>query len=145
MHHRRIHFSACSPRRGGQPRPRRGLAVTELAIGLPVLLLVLMGTVEMCTMIRLQQKLKLAAYEGARVGVLPEAETANVLWQCQTLCTQHGVAASAVTTTPANLDALDSDDWYTVEVSAPFAANSLMGAWNFQTFQLRESVSIQKP
>lgn len=124
---------------------RRGQAVTELAVGLPVMLLVLMGTMEVCTMIRLKQKLKTAAYEGARVGILPDAKQDNVRWQCETLCNQHRLNDTTVDLTPANLSSLDSGDWFTVQVSAPFASNSLTGAWTLQSVQLQESVSIQKP
>lgn len=125
--------------------PRLGLAVTELAIGLPVLLVVVMGTMEMCTMIRLKQKLKTVAYEGARVGVLPEAKSSNVAWQCETLCTDQSVHDVTVTTSPSDPTTLMPGDWFEVQVDAPFASNSLTGAWMLSSFDLSESVSLQKP
>lgn len=132
---------ASQPKRRG----RSGLAVTELAVGLPVMVLVFMATMEVCTMIRLKQKLKMAAYEGARVGALPGSATDNVLWQCETLCDQHGLQDATTSLSPSNPASLDSGDWFQVEVSAPYASNSLTGSWTLQDFQLSESVTIQKP
>ncbi|MCC9640759.1 pilus assembly protein [Rhodopirellula sp. JC740] len=124
---------------------RSGIAVTELAVGLPVLLLVMMGTVETCTMIRLQQKLKMVAYEGARVGVLPDAKASNVEWQCEVLSTDQRLNDVITVLDPVNPQALESGDWFTVEVRAPYASNDLMGGWGFGSYELTESVTLQKP
>ncbi len=119
--------------------------MTELAIGLPIVLLVAMGTMELCTMIRLRQKLRMVAYEGARVGVLPAADAANVDWQCNVLCTDQSIVGPTVVMTPCNPTTLNSGDWFEVSVSAPFTSNSLTGAWMVNGFVLNESVSLQKP
>ncbi|TWT98815.1 TadE/TadG family type IV pilus assembly protein [Neorhodopirellula pilleata] len=124
---------------------RAALAVTELAIGLPVVLVVAMGTMEACTMIRLRQKLKIIAYEGARVGVLPEAGIVNVQYQCQLLSQDQSLALVDIATEPADPTTLSSGDWLKVEATAPFNANSLTGTWMSSAFSLTESVSMQKP
>ncbi|WP_144059819.1 TadE family protein [Rhodopirellula sallentina] len=131
-------------KKNGKPA-RGGIAVTELAIGLPIVLLVAMGTMEMCTIIRLRQKLKMIAYEGARVGILPDAGAENVDWQCTTLCTEQSIESASIEMTPADPSSLDSGDWFQVSVAAPFTANSLTGAWMIDAFSLDESVSLQKP
>ena len=46
--------------------PKRGIAAVEFAVIAPVFFLILLGTIETCTMIFLQQSLKIAAYEAAR-------------------------------------------------------------------------------
>lgn len=124
---------------------RKGIAVTELAIGLPVLLLVMMGTVETCTMIRLQQKMKMVAYESARVGVLPDTKAEDVQWQCEMLCTDQRLHSINAVLNPVDPTTLDSGDWFTVEVRAPYASNALMGGWGFGSYNLAESVTLQKP
>jgi hypothetical protein len=124
---------------------RNGIAVTELAVGLPLLLVVMMGTVEACTMIRLQQKMKMVAYEGARVGVLPEAKAENVEWQCETLSADQRLNSIVVVMDPMDPTSLDSGEWFTVEVRAPFSDNALMGGWGFGSYDLSESVTLQKP
>jgi Flp pilus assembly protein TadG len=60
-------------------RQRNGAAVVELAAVLPVFVLLLMGTIETCNMIFLQQSLKIAAYEGARITIVPATDLADVL------------------------------------------------------------------
>ncbi len=52
-------------------RPRDGVAATELAVCMPVIVLVVLATIESCAMIFLQQSLSIAAYEGARVALAP--------------------------------------------------------------------------
>ncbi|WDQ15804.1 TadE/TadG family type IV pilus assembly protein [Rhodopirellula sp. P2] len=128
-----------------KPSHRNGIAVTELAVGLPLLLVVMMGTVEACTMIRLQQKMKMVAYEGARVGLLPEAMADNVEWQCETLSADQRLNDIVVVLDPVDPRTLDSGDWFTVEVRAPFSSNALMGGWGFGNYDLAESVTLQKP
>lgn len=59
-------------------RIRRGAAAVELAVSLPVLVLLLFGTIESCTMIFLQQSLEIAAYESARVAILPKVSASDV-------------------------------------------------------------------
>ena len=87
---------------------RSGIAVTELAVGLPLLLVVMMGTVEACTMI---QRLN----------------------------------SIVVVMDPMDPTSLDSGEWFTVEVRAPFSDNALMGGWGFGSYDLSESVTLQKP
>lgn len=48
---------------------RQGLEVVELAIVLPLMLLLTFGTLELCEGIFLRQKLEVAAHEGARIAI----------------------------------------------------------------------------
>ena len=48
---------------------RSGIATTELAICLPVILVITFGVIETTTAIHLKETATIAAYEGARVGV----------------------------------------------------------------------------
>ena len=52
-------------------KDRLGVAVIELAICLPILVLILVATIEACVMLQLKQNLIVTAYEGARIGILP--------------------------------------------------------------------------
>lgn len=49
-----------------------------MTVCLPVLTLVTLATIESSAMIFLQQSLSIAAYEGARISLVPEAEAAKV-------------------------------------------------------------------
>ena len=136
---------AVHPSLASTGRNRCGLAVTELAVGLPVLLIMLLGTMEICTMIRLRQKLNMIAYETARVGVLPNTKQKEVQYQCQLLCEDQQLNTISLETTPADPRQLRSGEWFTVHLSAPFTDNALMGNWKFNQWNLSESVTLQKP
>jgi Flp pilus assembly protein TadG len=52
---------------------RRGVAATETAIMLPLLVIVVFGSIELANGVFLQQTLSVAAYEGARAATRPGA------------------------------------------------------------------------
>jgi Flp pilus assembly protein TadG len=61
-------------RRALGSKKRSGAAIVELAVVLPVLLLLLMGTIQACAAIHLQQSLDITAYEAAgRTFAIPGA------------------------------------------------------------------------
>lgn len=121
------------------------MAVTELAVGLPLVLIVALGTVETCTMVRLRQKLKIISYEGARVGVLPEAQAMNVSYQCEVLSQDQSIDGVMIEMIPSDPQSLESGDWFEVRTTAAFNQNSLTGIWAGSVFSVSEAVSIQKP
>ena len=61
-----IMFSSIRKRRA---KGRRGAATVEFAICLPVLVILTIGTLDVCSMLFLKESITLAAYEGARRGV----------------------------------------------------------------------------
>ncbi len=52
-------------------RDRSGAAMIELALFLPVFFMITMATVETCRVLYLRQSLTIAAYECARLGIVP--------------------------------------------------------------------------
>ena len=132
-----------SQRRFRNASHRRGAAVVELAICLPVIVILMLATMEACTMLYVQQKLKTTAFEGARVGIIPDAKAENVSYQCQLLLDGGGVSGYSVTLDPADPRTLNQGDYLTVTVSAPFAANSLAGGWLYEDKTLSRSVALQ--
>lgn len=121
---------------------RFGTAVTELAVCLPILVLITLATIESCTMLHLQQRLKTTAFEAARVGIVPGAEPINVQYQCELLMDRHGVLDYSVTMDPADPQSLDQGDYFTVTVNAPCGPNSLVGGWIYANQVLSKSVSL---
>lgn len=138
-------FTAPGFRRRRTSQSRRGLAVAELAVGLPILMLVTMGTIEACTMIRVKQKLNTIAYEGARVGILPDAGADNVQFQCETLATDYGLNNVGITMNPSDPRTLDSGEWFTVDVNVDYSDNSLVGTWMMPAVGITETVALQRP
>jgi Flp pilus assembly protein TadG len=107
-------------------RKRRGVAAVEFAVCLPVIVLLVIGTIEACSMIFLKQTLSVAAYEGARTAIIPGVTTAQVRTACQQVLADRNIQGGQVTISPSNVDALNPGDFVDVSVSAPCSANSVV-------------------
>ena len=121
---------------------RRATAVIELALCLPVLFVLVLATMEACSMLYLQQKLKVTAYEGARVAIVPTAKIENVVHQCETLLDATNVQSYSISLSPSDPTTLNDGDYVTVTVSAPFSENSLAGGWLYTNKILSRSVPL---
>lgn len=121
---------------------RTAAAVIELAICLPLLVLVALATVEACAMLYLKQSLKIAAYEGARVGIVDGATAVNVEAQCDQILSVRNIQQVSVSMTPANPASLNSGQFFAVTVSAPCVPNSLIGGWFYQGRTFSETVEM---
>ncbi len=123
------------------PSGRFGLAVVELALALPLVVLVTFATIEICTALHKQQYLKIVAYEGARVGVTPRAESADVMHKCETLLQARNIVGYTITTMPTDPATLVAGDYYTITIVAPLYSHSL-GAM-FASSTLTERVTLR--
>lgn len=128
---------------GGSLAARRGIAATELAVCMPLLVLIVLATMETCAMMFLQQSLSVAAYEAARVG-LAGAPSSEVQAQCQQILDDREVRGASVVLTPSNVAGATAGTWITVEARAPFSQNSLAGGWLFGGRQLSAKVQMMK-
>jgi Flp pilus assembly protein TadG len=124
--------------------PRHGVAATELAVCMPVIVLIVLATIEACAMIFLQQSLSVAAYEGARVSLAPGAQASNVEAQCQLILDDRDVRGAQINVSPGDIPGAAAGTWINVETSAPFAQNSLVGGWLFGNRTLTASVQMVK-
>ncbi len=123
---------------------RSGVAVVELAVCLPVLTLITLATIESSAMIFLQQSLSIAAYEGARVALVPTSTEENTRYQAELILAGRQVQGATVTVTPNNYDLSPAGTWIQVVASAPFAQNSLAGGWLFNGNTLTATVEMMK-
>ena len=121
-------------------RAKRGVAVVELAICLPILALILLATIEACVMLQLQHNLAVTAYEGARIGIMPGADATVVQTQCEMLLDDRNVNSFTVTLTPSDPSAMNVGDALTVNVEADCDANTFLAAMFFEGRSLSESV-----
>ncbi len=105
---------------------RAGVAAAEFAVCLPVIVLILLATIEACTMVFLKQSLSIAAYEGARTALAQSATNADVLRVAGDVLSERRVNSGTVTLSPVNLSAIVPGQYLTVSVSAPAAGNSVI-------------------
>ncbi|HAC89792.1 MAG TPA: pilus assembly protein TadE [Planctomycetaceae bacterium] len=112
-------------------RSRRAVAVSELAITLPILVLIVLGTIEVCSMIFLQQGLRISAYEGARVALVPVSDSGNVQAACQQVLDDRRISSGSISVQPSNLDQQPYGSIVQVTVTAPCSDNSLFAPFLF--------------
>ena len=124
---------------------RSGLASVELAFVLPVLLILVLGTIEVCQRIFLRQSAVIVAYEGARMAVRSTSSNSDVSDRCQAMLLQRRVTGAVVTVTPADLLSQPPGTQVNVQVVVPWAANSPtrfvlqdQGTISVDAFMLRE-------
>ena len=110
---------------------RRGGAAVEAAICFPLIVLIMMGTLEACAGIYLKESITICAFEGTRVGVRRNGTAQDVRDTVLAALADRQViipgddSSLGVTITPSNFDSLDALDEINVQIVAPTAGNSL--------------------
>jgi Flp pilus assembly protein TadG len=104
----------------------RGIAAAEFAVCLPLIMVLLLGTLEVSTTIFLKQTLSIAAYEGARTAITSNATASDVEEACNRILIQRNVAGSVIAVSPSPLASQAVQSWITVTVSAPASSNSVI-------------------
>lgn len=115
-----------SPRATLKSRRTKGLAATELAVCLPVIVLLVLAMIEACTMIFLKQSLTISSYEGIRTALRSNADAAAVQQACDDVLADRRVLGGNVVITPADFRALAPGEYVQVTVSAPTDPNSVI-------------------
>lgn len=105
---------------------RRGVAATEFAVCLPVLILLLLGTIECCSMIFLKQTLSIAAYEAGHTALLPSATSAQARSAGQSILNDRRIRSATVQIVPGPIESVREGDYFEVQVSAPTDANRIL-------------------
>ena len=123
---------------------RRGTAVTELAVVLPVLTVLIFVPIEISTMIFVRQSLSVAAYESIRVVTRPGGSHQSALDRATQVLTERKVINGTVTYTPSNPEDAEDGDVVTVTVSAPCTSNATVPLWVFNGRNLTSQVSMIK-
>ncbi len=109
---------------------RRAAAVTELAVCLPVLTLVVFGSIQACNLIYLKHGCVTAAYEGTLELAKSNASSASILTRAEQVLSARGIRAASVRILPAGVEisATPPGIAFTIEVTAPVRTNmSLSG------------------
>jgi Flp pilus assembly protein TadG len=105
---------------------RHGVATAELAVCLPVVVLLVIASLEACSMIFAKQSLAVAAYEGARTALVHGNTVAQVQAICNQILTDRHIKGATITITPTNLSTAKPGDFIDVTVSAPCAGNGVV-------------------
>lgn len=104
---------------------RAGVAAAELAVCLPVLFLVIFGSIEACNAIFLRQALNEAAYEGAMVGLKRNSTSAQIQQRVEEILAARNVSGATIFAGEGSdpVEALNAGDRFRVIVSANVTGN----------------------
>ena len=120
-------------------RARRGVATVELAFCLPVLLLLVLGSIETCNVVFQKQTMTAAAYEAARIAIRQDATSAEAQSIAGQVMTARNINHYTVTFTPSDITNLARGTNININVSAPADQNTIMpsdGWYNGRTMQV---------
>lgn len=124
----------------GSGHARRGAALVELAIVMPVLLLVVFGIIEFGQMTYVRQTLISAANVGAYRAIQPGATEAIVIEVTTQALVDGGLSAGEITINYTS-GVGPEDLKETVTVSVPYSDISLLGGI-FQDFTLKSACTM---
>jgi hypothetical protein len=99
-----------------------------LAVCLPIVVLLVIATMEACSAVFLKQSLTVAAYEGVRVALNEGATAKSVQDTCNRILADRRVKGARVRVRPSNIAALEPGEFVDVTVSAPAANNTIVPA-----------------
>lgn len=106
---------------------RNGSAVVELVIALPLLFLVVFGSIEACNMNHIQQCATEASYHGALIGLSSGATEADMTAGMSNMLTARGITGGTFTVIGADgltaFDTLVSGDLFVVTTNIPIEGN----------------------
>lgn len=126
-------------------RRRQGLATTEIAICLPIIIILMLAVVETCTVIFLKESVTLSAYEGSRAGIRKQGTNANATTKVTEFLTGRGISFDPdfLTISSPGFDDAAEMQHVTVTVRVPCEGNTYAG-WIFSGRYVGASVTMRK-
>lgn len=123
---------------------RRGVALVEFAIFMPLMAMLVFGAIETSNMVYLRQGLKSAAYEVARSVTRQDGVQADAEVRGYQALDARDVVGATITITPPVDEETEPGTIIDVTVSAPADANADGPQWFFQGQVLRTSVKMAR-
>ena len=123
---------------------RRAVAAVELAVCLPVIVLLALGSMEAASMIFLRQALVQSAYETVKEAASAQGSEALALTRGQEVLAFRDIQDETVTINPAGTEDLERGTEITVTVSAPGDTNSIFPFGPFRNREVSVSATMFK-
>ena len=105
-------------------RSRRGVAAVEMAVCLPVIILLVFGAIEASSFIFLKQSLNVAAYEGIRESIRVGSGNDEGTTRAATILSSRAVQGFQIEFPNGDASEADRGDEIVIQVSAPTGSNS---------------------
>ena len=113
-------------RTGKAQKRRKGAAVVELAVSLPVILFIVLGSIEAASMLFLKQALVQSAYEGAKVAIRDDGDNEDAIAAIRAVAAGRRIDDLQISFFPANVESASQGEFIRITVAAPGDANSLI-------------------
>jgi Flp pilus assembly protein TadG len=123
---------------------RTGVAAVEFAIISPLMIVFVLAIIEITNAIYLQQSLTIAAYEGARVALLPGTGQTNVKAASNRILDARKISGATISIEPSTFDTEPFGANIKVDVQAPLAENGLFNRLFSSTQNFSASVTMMK-
>jgi hypothetical protein len=120
----------------------RGVAAAELAVCLPVVVLIVLATIEACSALFLKQSLTVASYEGVRTALAERNVPGSVQTACNQILKDRKVQGAKITIKPNDLTKLKPGDYVDITISAPCNSNSVVPATFYRGKTLTATASM---
>ena len=127
-----------------QLRRRSGVAAAEFAACLPILVIIVIATIEACSMVYLKQSRSVAAYEGARAALRPGTDTADVNAACNQILTARNVKATTITITPADFETKLPQTCIIIRVATSGGDHSVVSGWSYDQLLIDGAATMMK-
>lgn len=124
--------------------PRHGGALVEFAICLPLLMMLIFGSIEAANAIFLRQALAATAYEAAQVACNVGGQSSTARQRANQVLKARNVKSGKVTFSPNVSASTKAGTTITVKVSAPATSNAISPLWFFQSATLESTVVMVK-
>lgn len=119
-----------------------GAVAVEFAVCVPVLFALLFGCYEMARANLMKHAAESAAYEGARVGIIPGATEEEIREATQFVMTSVGVSDFVIDV--QNRVSEDDAEFVTVEIQVPFQENFQLGTFFIDDPTFRGSCTLKR-
>jgi Flp pilus assembly protein TadG len=103
---------------------RRGVATIEFAVTLPVIFIIVIGSIEAASMLFLRQALVQSAYEGAKAATKSDASNATATEAVNSVLAGRDIDGTSITFNPPDVTTAAPGEQITVSVAAPGDTNS---------------------
>lgn len=91
---------------------------------IPLMLSIVLGSLEVCQRLMLRQGATVAAYETARLAARRGASTTRAIQRGESILNGRGIAGGQVTIAPGDISEVATGDNLTITVNVPIAGNT---------------------
>jgi hypothetical protein len=121
---------------------RRGGPAVECAFCLPIVLLFMFATLEICSALYVKESVAIACYEGVRVGVRRGGQRSEVISRCNEVLTERGITGGTVEVTPTDFTSLTALSRVRVRITVPADENAFFVGTYIKNRTIQSEVSM---